>query len=73
MAITGTKLTTALVLKVKTGVQNGKDVFKSLTFKKVKAEATDADIFDVAQGIASILPNPIASIYKEDVNELING
>ena len=73
MAVSGTKITTALVLKIKTGVLNGTDVFKSLNFKKVKAGATDTDIFAVAQGIASILTNPVSSIYKQDVNELLNG
>lgn len=73
MAVTGTKITTALVLKVKTGVKNGTDVFKNLTFKKVKPGASDADIFDVAQKIGGILPNPVSSIYKQEVNELTNA
>jgi hypothetical protein len=73
MAVTETKVTTALVLKVKTGVLNGQDVFKSLSFKRVKAAAPDQEIFDVAQGIAGILASPINSIYKQDVNELINA
>ena len=73
MAVTETKLTTALVLKLKTGVLNGKDVFKSLSFKRVKATVPDQDIFDVAQGIAGILSSPVNGIYKQDVNELINA
>lgn len=72
MAITQTKVTTALILKVKTGVQNGKDVFKSLTFKRVKGDAVDGDIFEIAKGIAAILGEPVSSIYKQDVNELAN-
>lgn len=73
MAVVETQVTTALVLKVKTGVQNGKDVFKSLTFKRVKGQANDDDIFQVATGIAGILGYPVSSIYKQDVNELTNS
>lgn len=72
MAITETKLTTALVVKVKTGTQNGKDVFKNLTFKRVKEQAADVDIFEVAKGISDILAYPVSSIYKQDVTELTN-
>jgi hypothetical protein len=73
MAVAGTKITTALVIKVKTGVLNGQDVFKSLTFKRVKGAALDQEIFDVAEGIATILGSPVNSIYKQDVNELTNA
>ena len=73
MAVSESRVTTSLVLKLKTGVLNGQDVFKSLTFKRVKAGATDQEIFDVAQSIASILNNSVSSVYKQDVNELINA
>lgn len=73
MAVVGTKVTTAMVLKVKTGVQNGKDVLKSITLKKVKGSAADADIYEVAKSISSILSYPLSSISKQDVNELTNA
>lgn len=73
MAVTETKVTTALVIKVKTGVQNGKDVFKNLTFRRIKAEAQNTDIYAVAAAISNILAYPVSSINKQDVNELINA
>jgi hypothetical protein len=73
MAVTETKVTTALVLKLKTGQLNGKDVFKNLTFKRVKSEVVDGDIFAVAVGVAGILAYPVSSIYKQEVNELTNA
>ena len=73
MAVSANKIMTTLVLKVKTGVVNGKDTMKSLSFNKVKAGATDEDIFAVASGIAGVLAYPISNVNKQDVNELING
>lgn len=73
MAVSANKVMTTLVLKIKTGVVNGKDTIKSLSFNKVKAGATDEDIFAVASGIAGILAYPMSGVNKQDVNELING
>jgi hypothetical protein len=73
MAVNQVKLTSALILKVKSGVDtNGNDVFKNISLKKVKTAAPEQDVFDVAQGLASVLKNPVDGILRQDVNELIS-
>lgn len=73
MAVNESKVTTTLILKVKTGMQSGQATYKNMTFRKVKTSAGDSDIYDVAQGIANILAYPLDSVYKQDVNQLINA
>lgn len=74
MAVNQVKLTSALLLKVKSGVDtNGNDVFKNISFKRVKTTALEQDVFDVAQGIAGVLKNPVQGIMRQDVNELISS
>lgn len=73
MAVNQVRLTSALILKVKSGVDtNGNDVFKNISLKKVKTTALEQDIFDVAQGIAGVLKNPVQGIMRQDLNELIS-
>lgn len=73
MAVNQVKLTSALVLKVKSGVDtNGNDVFKNISLRKVKTTALEQDVFDVAQGLAGVLKNPVDGILRQDVNELIS-
>lgn len=73
MAVNQVKLTSALLLKVKSGVDtNGNDVFKNISLKKVKTTALEQDVFDVAQGLAVVLKNPVDGIMRQDVNELIS-
>lgn len=73
MAVNQVKLTSALILKVKSGVDtNGNDVFKNISLTKVKPAALEQDVFDVAQGFAVVLKNPVSSIMRQDVNELVS-
>lgn len=73
MAVNQVRLTSALLLKVKSGVDtNGNDVFKNISLKKVKTTALEQDVFDVAQGFAVVLKNPVEGIMRQDVNELIS-
>lgn len=54
--ISALKLTSALVIKVRTGVdENGNSLYKSISLKKVKPAATGQYMFDVAQAIARLL------------------
>lgn len=74
MAVSTVKLTSALMMKVKTGVDGkGNDIFKNITFKKIKPAAAEEDVFAVAQGIASILAVPVSSIQRQDLDELVNA
>lgn len=73
MAVNQVRLTSALILKIKSGVdENGNDVFKNISLKKVKTNALEQDIFDIAQGFAGVLRNPVEGIMRQDLNELIS-
>ncbi len=73
MAILTNDLTTSLMLKTKVGVdENGQEVFKTMTLKKVKVSAADQDIYDVALGIANVLKFPVQDVIKSQTKELIN-
>ena len=73
MAINEVKLNSTLILKVKTGVDSsGNDILKSISLKKVKTNAVNQDVFDVAQGIKDVIKNQVVSITKQNVNELVS-
>jgi hypothetical protein len=74
MAATSVQLTSALVLKTNVGLdENGNDVYKNITFKKVKASATDQSVLDVAQAIGLVLRTPIDNVLRQNLNELIEA
>lgn len=73
MAVNPVRVSSTLLLKVKSGVdENGKDTYRNISFRKVKPTAPEEDLFDVAQGIADVLKNPVQGIMRQDVNELIS-
>lgn len=73
MAVNGVKVSSNLVLRVRTGTdKNGNDVFRSTTLRKIKTSSSDQDLFDVAQSIGTLLKNPIDAVLRQDVNELVN-
>lgn len=73
MAVSSVKLSSALVLKIKTGVDTkGNDLFKNISIKKVKASALEQDVYDVAQGIGGLLNTPISGCYRQDVSEMVS-
>ncbi|SKA75681.1 Protein of unknown function [Caloramator quimbayensis] len=73
MAVNGVKVSSNLVLRVRTGVdQNGNDTFDTTTLRKIKTSSSDQDLFDVAQSIGTLLKNPIDAVLRQDVNELVN-
>ena len=74
MALTTNKLTSALIIKVKTGTTSeGKDKFSSITFKKVKIAAVDQDVYDVANAIGTVLSHPVNDIMRQDESEIISA
>jgi hypothetical protein len=73
MMINLVKLTSALVLKVKSGVDaNGNDLFKNISLKKVKTTAAEQDLFDVAQGKGALLSTPVEGIFRQNLDEMIS-
>ena len=68
------KLTSALVIKVRTGADSaGNDLFKNVSLKRVKPAATEQDLFDVAQAITTVLGVPVAGIFRQDTDEIVNA
>lgn len=73
MAVNSVKVSSNLVLRVRTGVDSkGNPTFGSTTLRRVKTSAADQNLYDVAQGIQALLKNPVDAILRQDVTELIN-
>lgn len=73
MAITTTKLSTALTLRVKNGVdENGKDIIKNLKLSKLKVDATDGNIYDVGEAMAALLKYSVVGILRGDISMIEN-
>ena len=75
MAAKSSKLSTSLVIKVKTGVDSktGKDVNKNVSLGKIMVTAVDQDIYDVVVGIGKVLPYSVYEIEKVDYNDVTNA
>lgn len=74
MPISVLDLTTALVLKMKAGVdENEHPVYKTMTIRKVKITAADQDIYEVAQGIATVLRYEVQDVIKSQTRQLVSA
>lgn len=74
MAVSSTKLTSVLILKVKTGTDaKGNDTTSNLSIRKVKVTAVDDDVFQIAQAIGNILSQPVVGTLRQDVNQIIGA
>lgn len=74
MAVQATKIKSDLVLRVITGQdEEGEDVLRTKTFSKVKTDATDQNVFDVANGIAAVLAHPVFEVKRVDSDLLEEG
>jgi hypothetical protein len=73
MPVIANKVSTDLLIKVKTGTDaTGNDVLSTQTFKKVKNTAVDDDIFSVAQTIGALESTPVISVMRTDNFELVS-
>lgn len=54
-------------------VVNGRQTYITKTYSKVKPEASDQDIYDVAGVLAGLQTNAVYSISKAEDSELIEG
>ncbi|KRQ87723.1 hypothetical protein ABG79_00525 [Caloramator mitchellensis] len=73
MAVSALQLTSNVVLRVKIGVdQNGSDIERAITLRKVKANATNDDVFAITQALAGILEGPLNNVIRQDFAELVN-
>ncbi|GAA0179079.1 DUF1659 domain-containing protein [Clostridium sediminicola] len=74
MAVQATKLKSDLVFRVITGqTEEGEDVLRTKSFSKVKTDAIDQDVFDVANAIKEVLAHPVFEIRRVDAELLEEG
>ncbi|MBV7275707.1 DUF1659 domain-containing protein [Clostridium thailandense] len=74
MAAKSTKLSSALVIKYKDGVDaKGKEIIKKQSFSKVKTTAVEQDIFDAAVEIGKLLGKTLDEVIREDQNGITNA
>lgn len=74
MAVQATKIKSDLVLRVITGQnEEGEDVLKTKTFSKVKTDAADQNVFDVANAIEAVLKHPVFEVKRVDSDLLEEG
>jgi hypothetical protein len=67
MAVVSTKVSSALKLTMKTGVdEKGKDKFVTKTLSNLKVTALDEDIFAVGEAISNIKTYPLFGLGRED-------
>ena len=67
MAVVSTKVSSALKLTMKVGVdEKGKDKLAVKTLGNLKVSALDADIFDVGEAISNIKTYPLFALGRED-------
>ena len=67
MAAEATLSKKSLVIRAKVGInQEGKDVFKTLSFSKIKSAATDDQLFAIGSAVAGLMECISYSINKEE-------
>lgn len=73
MAVTPTMVATDLALVMENGTGgSGQPLFVVHTFKKVKPDATNAEIYAVAQALLGLQTKTIIGIQRRDIVELID-
>jgi hypothetical protein len=73
MPVSANKLSTALQIKVKTGVDvSGNDITATQSYRRVKVNAADDALYSAAQTIGSLQNTPVVSVIRADSTELVN-
>lgn len=63
-----------MVITVQVGVNaSNKPTYRQRVYKNVKADATDSDIYAIAEGLAKLQKYPVSSISRLDQGTLVNG
>lgn len=73
MAAAETKESSAVIIrKLVQTTPEGKEVYSTQRFSKVKVSASPQDIYDVISSMAALLAYPINKISRQDNSEIIN-
>ncbi len=74
MAAKASKLESAMTLKYKDGLdKNGKEIIKKQNFSKIKTEALEQDILDVAKEIEKLLGKTLDELIRVDQSGITNA
>lgn len=74
MAVNKVPERSKLILRVEDGVSAaGKAIVRQRSFKGLKPEAADADVFAVAQALANLQSHTVVAIARQDDNKLISA
>ncbi|MBU3181829.1 DUF1659 domain-containing protein [Clostridium psychrophilum] len=72
MAVISTKVSSALKLTMKVGVDiNGKDKFATKVLGNLKVTALDEDIFAIGQAISNMKTYPLFGLDRQDQCSLV--
>ena len=73
MAVNRVPQGSRMIISIENGVNaGGQPKYFQRTYKNVKAGAVDADVYAVAQGMASLQKYPITGISRFDEGNLVN-
>ena len=74
MAVIKVPQSTVLGIKVQSGVNGtGAATFKTTRFSGVKQSASDADFYEIANGIAGLQSYPLNAIQRMDTANMVNS
>lgn len=74
MAVNAVSQDSKIKLNLDGGIdQNGKQMVKSKTYSKVKAAATNEDVYSVATALTGLQKLPVVSIRRIDEVELVES
>jgi hypothetical protein len=71
MAVVSTPLSTTLRLQVQTGTDTGgKPIYRVRSYSRVKTDAADQDVYDVAHALGSLQLHPVNAISRVNESDL---
>ncbi|NLW07150.1 MAG: DUF1659 domain-containing protein [Clostridia bacterium] len=71
MPVVSTPLASTLRLQVQTGTDSeGKPVYRLRSFSRVKPEASDQDVYDVAVALGNLQVHPVNAISRVNESDL---
>ena len=73
MAVNRVPQDSRMIIVLQNGINaGGEPVYLKRTYKSVKPGAVDADIYEIAQAMASLQKYPLTSITRMDDGNLVN-
>jgi len=71
MAVVNTPLATSLRLQVQTGTDaGGSPLYRVRSYSRVKPDAADQDVYDIAQALGSLQVHPVNAISRVNESDL---